>query len=247
MGNERLRAVMTPGGWTNDRLAQAVDVDPKTVERWVNLGRVPHRRIAFAVAKALGEDVFALWPDLRAPRPSRSHVELVALYSRRADAPPRLWWDLFSQAKVQIDILVYAAVFLHEQHPGLNDLLALKGDAGCEVRIMLGDPDSENVRTRGAEERFGQGIQSRCRQARMYYEPLVGKAGVQLRSHATTLYNSIYRADDQMLVNSHLWGMNAYAAPLWHLRRADNGPAGLFDAYTASLDEAWTNATPWEG
>jgi hypothetical protein len=69
----------------------------------------------------------------------------------------------------------------------------------------------------------------------------------RLRRHGTTLYNSIYGGDDQMLVNAHLWGMNAYGAPLWHLRRAETGPASLFDAYAASLDEIWTGAEPCEG
>src|SRR5664279_3821676 len=117
MVNERLRAVMTSLGWTNQALAEVVGVDPKTIERWVNHGRVPHRRIAFQAAAALEEDVFALWPGLRPARSSKAvHPELVALYARRADAPPDLWWDLFGEARSCIDVLVYAAVFLHEQH-----------------------------------------------------------------------------------------------------------------------------------
>ena len=142
MGNSRLRAAMTAGGWTNEGLAEAAGVDPKTVERWVNLGRTPHRRIAFLAAAAVEEDVFVLWPALQRHRPSRAvHPELVALYARRADAPANLWWDLFTGARVRIDVLVYAAVFLHEQHPELNALLAERAGQGCQVRIAVGDPD----------------------------------------------------------------------------------------------------------
>jgi len=70
---------------------------------------------------------------------------------------------------------------------------------------------------------------------------------VRIRGHGTTLYNCLYRGDDEMLVNAHLWAVNAYGAPLWHLRRADPGPGSLFDAYTASPGEVWAGAQPWEG
>jgi transcriptional regulator with XRE-family HTH domain len=248
MGNMRLRAAMTTKGWTNDALAEVAGVDPKTVERWVNGGRTPHRRIALAVASALEEDVIALWPQLREPRSSKAlHPELLALYRRRADAPTRLWWDLFTQAQTHLEVLVYAAVFLHEQHPDLNDLFRRKAATGCQIRILIGDPDSANIIARGEEERFGHGIVSRCRLAQLHYAPLIPVPGIQLRQHATTLYNSLYRADDEMLVNAHLWGLNAYDAPLWHLRRIQDSYHSLFDAYAASFNDVWTTAEPLRG
>jgi hypothetical protein len=33
--------------------------------------------------------------------------------------------------------------------------------------------------------------------------------GVEFRLHRTVLYNSIYRADDQVLVNTHVFGLAA--------------------------------------
>lgn len=241
MGNLRLRAAMLEQGWTNEILAEVAGVDPKTVGRWVNLGRTPHRRVALRVAEALKEDAYAIWPKLRNSHQTKAfHSELVALYGRRSDAPVDLWWDLFTRAKTHIDVLVYAAVFLHEQHPELNDLLIQKATSGCTVRIMIGDPDSANVIARGWEERFGHGIASRCRLAQMHYAPLAGMRGIQVRQHSTTLYNSVYRADDEMLVNAHLWGMNAYGAPMWHLRRRQDGDSSLFDAYATSFDDVWS-------
>ncbi len=38
MPNERLRAAMAAGGWTYSALANKVEVDPKSIERWVNQG-----------------------------------------------------------------------------------------------------------------------------------------------------------------------------------------------------------------
>ncbi|WP_432198612.1 helix-turn-helix domain-containing protein [Streptomyces sp. bgisy027] len=243
MPNERLRAAMAAGGWTYADLADKVEVDPKSVERWVNLGRTPRRATAMLAAETLGEDVHALWPALRQARPARAvSPELVALYDQRADIPVSTFVDMLTQARRHIDVLVYAAVFLHEAYPRLNDLLRERAADGCAVRIAIGDPASVNVQQRGTEERFGHGIESRCRLALMHYRPLAGVPGIEVRTHATTLYNSIYRADDQALVNAHVWGVNAYGAPVWHLRR--NGEGGIFDTYASSFEAVWETATP---
>ncbi|MGP8297549.1 XRE family transcriptional regulator [Streptomyces inhibens] len=243
MPNERLRAAMAAGGWTHATLAARAEVDPKSVERWVNLGRTPRRATALLAAETLGEDVHALWPALRQARSARAvSSELVALYDQRADVPVSTFTDMLAKARENIDILVYAAIFLHEGYPRLNDLLRERAAEGCSVRIALGDPGSENVRQRGEEERFGHGIESRCRLALMHYRPLLGVPGIEIRTHETTLYNSIYRADDQLLANAHVWGVNAYGAPVWRLRR--NGDDGIFDTYAQSFDAVWTTAKP---
>ncbi|MGW3465614.1 XRE family transcriptional regulator [Streptomyces olivaceoviridis] len=234
---------MAAGGWTYATLAHEVEIDPKSVERWVNLGRTPRRATALQAAKALGEDVHALWPALRQARPARAiSPELVALYEQRADLPVSMFTDLMAQARERIDILVYAAVFLHEACPRLNELLTERAAEGCTVRVAIGDAESDTVQARGREERFGHGIESRCRLALMHYRPLAATPGIEVRTHATTLYNSLYRADDQQLVNAHVWGVNAYAAPVWHLRRHEE--SGMFDTYTESFDAVWATATP---
>lgn len=234
---------MTAGGWTHAGLAERVGIDPKSVERWVNQGRLPRKATAIKAAKTLGEDVHALWPALRQARTARAvSPELVALYEQRADIPVSVFADLVASARERIDVLVYAAVFLHEAHPAWNELLADKAAKGCRVRICLGDAESANVKQRGMEERFGHGIESRCELALMHYRPLIGTPGVEVRTHGTTLYNSVYRVDDQMLVNAHVWGVNAYGAPVWHLRQAEAGR--MFATYAESFDAVWDAAQP---
>ncbi|WP_035859632.1 helix-turn-helix transcriptional regulator [Kitasatospora cheerisanensis] len=245
MPNERLKAVMASGGWTCSALAERAGVDTKSVERWANQNRTPRLRAARLAGEALGADMFDLWPSLRQPRAARAiSPELVALYEQRADLPVSVFVELMERATERIDVLVYAAVFLHEAYPRLNDLLRERAAEGCAVRIALGDPDSENVRQRGEEEKFGHGIESRCRLALLHYRPLLGTPGIEIRTHGTTLYNSLYRADDQVLVNAHVWGANAFAAPVWHLRRT--GAGKLFDTYAASFDAVWNAALPVE-
>lgn len=149
---------------------------------------------------------------------------------------------LFRRSERAIDILVYAAVFLHEQNPHLNELLQEKATAGCEIRVAIGDPDGTCIKTRGRDEQFGHGIASRCELALMHYRPLIAQQGVSVHVHDTTLYNSIYRFDDEMLVNAHLYATNAFAAPVLHLRRLAAGQ--LFANYAQRFEAVWEASTP---
>ncbi|MFE5943843.1 helix-turn-helix transcriptional regulator [Streptomyces sp. NPDC056480] len=61
--NMRLAEGVGEAGLTYAELAERLQVDPKTVERWVNEpGRRPYARHAHAVARILGTTVWELWP-----------------------------------------------------------------------------------------------------------------------------------------------------------------------------------------
>jgi hypothetical protein len=237
---------MLNAGLTVTDLAGQAGVDPKTCERWITKGRTPHRLNARKAAEAVGEDVAYLWPETgQGLRHRGMHPDLVAIYASRADTPLQTWRALFEQAGHDIGVLVYAALFLHEMWPDFGKLLAARAAAGCQVRVLLGDPDGQMIARRGQEEKYGHGIESRCRQALLHYAPLAGTPGIGIRLHDTPLYNSVYRGDDQMIVNTHRFGINAYATPVLHLRRS--APDGLFDGYAESFDDVWKLGRPAEG
>jgi hypothetical protein len=74
---------------------------------------------------------------------------------------------------------------------------------------------------------------------------LAAEPGVELRLHDTILYNSIYRADDDLLINAHVYGRPAAHAPVLHLRRSrDNGMAAT---YIASFERAWCESRTASG
>jgi hypothetical protein len=243
MGNERLRSALAAARLDLDAVVDATDVDPKTVQRWLN-GRVPHARHRWKLVELTGEEETYLWPSVAtgARVHDASQFELVALYPHRADVPTELWSHLFVHAEEAIDVLAYAAVFLHEQHPELNDLLREKAAAGCRIRIAIGDPQGEHVQARGREERFGHGIASRCEVALMHYRPLIGQPRISVHQHDTTLYNSIFRFDDELLINAHVYGTNAFAAPVLHIRRL--APGTLFSTYQQSFEAVWEGSEP---
>lgn len=68
--------------------------------------------------------------------------------------------------------------------------------------------------------------------------------GIEFRLHDTTLYNSIYRADSQLLVNTHLYGFTATQSPVLHLHGAADG--SMVTTYLDSFERVWATAVPLE-
>jgi hypothetical protein len=73
------------------------------------------------------------------------------------------------------------------------------------------------------------------------YKPLRGLDGVEIRLHRTVLYNSIYRSDDQILVNTHIYGATAANSPVLHLHRVPGGD--MVTTYLESFERVWDEAT----
>jgi len=78
--NERLRGSLASAQLRTADVAERVGVDPKSVERWITKGRMPHRMHRVAVAKLLDADEAYIWPEiLHAPATqSASVAELLA-------------------------------------------------------------------------------------------------------------------------------------------------------------------------
>jgi hypothetical protein len=74
------------------------------------------------------------------------------------------------------------------------------------------------------------------------YKPLRQLDGVEVRLHDTVLYNSIYRADDDLLVNTHVYGNVASNSPVLHLRSVAGGD--MVTTYRESFEPIWDNAKP---
>ncbi|WP_333755049.1 XRE family transcriptional regulator [Streptomyces sp. IBSBF 3352] len=241
MSNERLRSALLARGMTVQGLAEVIEVNPKTVERWITQGKVPYRRHQYATAAALKVDVTALWEDVRTADSAAdlAKAEIATVYPHRHTVPAGLWRDLYKRADRNLDVLVYSGLFLSED-PLFHDLLRAKVEAGAQVRILLGDPACVAVRQRGIDEGH-QIMDGKIRNALVLYRPLIrSHPDIDFRLHDSTLYNSIYRADDEMLVNPHVYGIGAYMAPVMHLRRLPGG--SLFDTYANSIEHTWENA-----
>lgn len=244
MPNDRLRSVMLERGVTPAELAETLQVDPKSVERWVK-GRVPYRRHRYAVAAHLGVDEAYLWPDALSSDEvaSAAESEIVTVYPHRWMVPAEVWREVFQRAEREIGILVYSGLFLAED-AGILRILRQRAEAGVRIRILLGDPDSEPVAQRGADERINENMAARIRNSLVLHEPLRDLESIEFRLHRTVLYNSIYWSDDQLLVNTHIYSFPASQAPVLHLRRVAGGD--MVRTYTTSFERVWDGATALE-
>jgi len=241
MANERLRAAIFSSRFDVGDVAHELGVDRKTVERWI-AGRLPYKRHRYDLASLLGADPAYLWPSDSAIQASDlALAEVLAIYPVRSMIGNDTWLRLFEHAHASIDVLVYAGFWLSED-PAIRRVLMRKAKSGVQARFLLGDPDCAEVRQRGLDEGIGSAISAKIANTIHNYRELVAAAGVEFRQHATVLYNSIYRADDEMLINTHLYGLPAHMTPLVHLRRVPG--AELFTAYSDSFERVWATAVP---
>ncbi|WP_228980658.1 XRE family transcriptional regulator [Streptomyces sp. DH12] len=220
-------------------------MDPKTVSRWLG-GRVPHPRHRFRAAQHLRVEETFLWPTPPSQR-GRSGTglgsEIIGAYQNRASVPRDTWLALLQGARRQIDVLVLSGTFFAQTNPHVAKMLAERAADGAQVRLCFGDPTGQAAALRGREEGIGDTLAAKIRASLTYYRPLLSEAGCEVRLHDSTLYNSLFRYDDNLLVNPHVWGQPASANPLLHLRRVD--AAGWFDNYAQSFDAVWADARPW--
>jgi Domain of unknown function (DUF5919) len=246
MINDRLRDAMLTKSLVPEQLAEELSVDPKTVERWITQGRIPYPRYRHRIAARLQESEQYLWPDaLSEAQASRvNDSEIIKFYSHRSLIPVDLWDRLLDQSTHQIDILVYVGMFMTEKHDLIRKL-ADKAKSGAQIRLLFGDPASDAIVQRSIDEGIGKrAIPAKIEHALAFFHPLRLTEGVQIKQHGTVLYNSIYRFDDEMIANPHVYGMTAPHAPAFHIRRLSAGD--LFTTYANSFDSVWEKGTAVE-
>lgn len=234
--NERLRRAMLRAGYSVETLADAAGVVSKSVQRWITGEVTPFARTRFRVAALLQEDEGYLWPQA-VNHAALTGAELVASYPRRTDVPGHLWVDLLRGAQRNVDVLAFAGLFLTEEHSGWLPALADKLDAKVRIRLLLGDPDGGQLEARDREYSIGGGVAGRVSAVLSYYRQMPD--GIEFRLHDTPLYNSVYRFDDEMLVNVHAYGILAAYTPVMHLRRVDGA---FFNTYLESFERVWASA-----
>ncbi|ASU61160.1 XRE family transcriptional regulator [Nocardiopsis dassonvillei] len=228
---------MAASRFTETDVAAHLDVDPKTVRRWLS-GQRPYPRHRWALADLLQTEEDALWPQEsqgnEAHAPISEHVQRV--YAHRWQVPREVWWDLFSSAEQEIGILVYSGLFIADD-AGMLGLLRVRAQDGVNVRILLGDPYSHSIQHRGNEEQIGETLAARARNALLLFRASLNVEGVEIRVHSTVLYNSIYLTEKKLLINQHSYGFPAAKSPVIEI---DCGSSqALSHLYTNSFETVW--------
>lgn len=242
--NRQLRAHhMERKGVSAQDLADLIAVDAKTVERWLSGETAPYPHNARRAADVLDCDPADLWPDLfPIMTPPSAGTVAVSVYSSRADVPISVWRQLFEGAFEYIDILVYGGTFLFDGLPRFTKILAAATERGVAVRFIIGDPDSAAVAERGEAEGIGAALAARCRMTLLRLQTLSGTAGLEIRTHTTPLYTSMFRAGDTLIANPHLYGAPASDNPAIVIKR-DDAP-DLWDDHRLAFERVWKTARP---
>src|SRR5258708_3820379 len=238
--NEALRRAMLQARLSEEDVAARLQVDPKTVRRWLE-GRVPYLRHRWVLTGLLDADEADLWPEVRAAIAARSRpAEIRAVYPNRQAMLRQAWLSLFRSARHDVGILARTGLSLARE-PGVLGVLADRARAGARVRVCLRSPDAPVVP--GTGEGAGDAGAAEIREALALFGGL-RENGAEIRLHRAVLYNSICRADDQLLVTQHVYGVPDERESVLYLRSAAAG-----DMATTSLDafeRIWPSALPVE-
>jgi hypothetical protein len=247
--NEALRQRVREKRLSDRRFADGVGVSLKTVHRW--LADVDHKvreENARRAGEVLGCTPHDLWPQ-QYPASTRDHRPagwdepfMPTLYATRSQIPVSLWQQHFANAQHSVDILVFAATFLFDTLDGFVDILVDAAGRGVAVRPLIGDPDAASMILRGEEEDIGEAVIARCRTTVELLAPWATTTGLQIRTHQTTLYTSIFRVDDDMLVNFHIYGSPGRNNPVMVFARADE--PRLWATFDQAFKRVWDNAKP---
>jgi len=241
VGNDRLRNAMIAARIDIDSLAQLTNVDPKTVQRWLN-GRIPHPRHRWKIAELLREREEVLWPVDRCMIANEHTTEIIAAYAHRNDVPPNAWLQLFMRAKKQLDLLGHAMLFIPEQNSGVLNLFQEKAATGCKIRVAIADPNCTAIQMRDEEERLGGTLAARIQTTLYHFRSLRNVSGIEIRYHSTILYNSLFRSDNEMFITPHLYGLHGSKAPLLYVRRLSSD--GVFTNFAQHFEAVWNTTHP---
>jgi transcriptional regulator with XRE-family HTH domain len=217
---EHLRTAITRAELTLEEFADIVQVDVKTVRRWL-AGRTPYPRHRTRVAGALDTTEQALWPNA-VPAPTATGAgelathatgDAIAGYGHATDSAAPNAAELLRAAVERIEVVIPDL----GSRPGLVELFRTSAADGSRVRLIIEDTDEQ-------------------------VEPLLGIDAIELRVSPAGEGHILYRADDEMLlVLTHI-GCAGASPAIIHLRRQADG--GLFDRLADDFDDRWHEATP---
>lgn len=138
--NRRLRRTIHTAGLTYRDLADELNVNHKTVQRWIYEGRTPRLKRALTIAARFGVEPLWLWPTLARDRlPDGTGLEATALiYSRASAMPPAFLRHLAAAAERELWILTGSQWFLECLKP--HEVLWADRQASAVTRRLLVSP-----------------------------------------------------------------------------------------------------------
>jgi transcriptional regulator with XRE-family HTH domain len=135
MATDKLRAALQNAGLRTEELADIVQVDVRTVRRWLS-GGAPYARHRAKVARALDTTEQHLWPEI----PQPVITDSLAAHTQPDDSDAPTIEGLIRVATQRVDLLDNTTARLLAS-AGLPELVLAKASQGCHVRILVTTPD----------------------------------------------------------------------------------------------------------
>ena len=215
--NETLCRALLQARLTEEDVAARLQVDPKTVRRWLE-GRVPYLRHRWALAALLGLDETDLWPHLRRTRSRPDEVQ--AIYPHLDAVPEEAWLRLFRSAEREIGILTETAQPI-TGHPRVLQVLVEKAMRLHRMRICLFGPAAQIPGTLCADKQGCSGPPNGGTCEAM--ARLASRGAVQIRLLEATLFQSLFFGDDHILVSQRIYGTGPDESPVIWLNKSQHG------------------------
>lgn len=145
-----------------------------------------------------------LWPTVATTLSGPD--DLTGFYRTRADIPPAMVQSLLAGAAANVDILAFAATWLWDGVPGFVHTLANRAGAGGSIRVCTATLRAKQSGSEARKSGSGKAwLPAAALRSPMRNESRLVAPGTVRRSGAP-LYASILRFDDDVLLNTHLWG-----------------------------------------
>jgi transcriptional regulator with XRE-family HTH domain len=241
--NDTLRRALSEARLSERELAERIGADAKTVGRWVaDEARMPHPRLRWAVADALGVDEVVLWPAAaRAALKVGPDREVAAVYPSHSAVPPAVWQHLVTGAKKEIVFADTVSYWYWWSVPDLTAILRERAEAGVRIRVIVGMSDDPVIRADEDATGVAMTLSSRIEQTLQLLEPI--RDVIELRRTNDGFGRSVYRGDDEAVAHWWIHGTLGIEFPAMHLRRRQDG--GIFDQIAVRHVEAlWESAAP---
>jgi len=182
-------------------------------------------------------DEAVLWPAVKSG-PDR---EVVAVYPSHSAVPPTVWQSLVADARHEIVFADVVSYWYWYDVPDLTRILRAKAEAGCRVRVMVGDPGDPLVAADEQATDIPLTRPSRIEQTLHLLEAL--RDVVQVRRTMQGWGRSVYRGDDEAVAHWWLHGQMGIDFPALHLRRRQSG--GIFDQVAVRhVESLWETGRP---
>lgn len=221
MANENLQNALEQAGLTLDAFADVIQVDPKSVQRWVTGNTIPYPRHRQAISRALNLEERELWPGQAPalePDPDRDagegRCDVLGSWAYADDLTAPDLTLLITDSEGPIDVLDSCCGI--EFTAELTDRLAAQAQAGRQVRILTGTPTDQLA-------------------------VLIGRQQAEIRVDQIWVEFSFIRAGERMLFAINFQDdVAAFPPPLLELTGTITG--GLFERAQSKFEELWQQA-----